>query len=264
MGTRRRVACAEVLGNLNDPSFEIVLRQRLGGAFVADYVVLDGSEACSPGLRMVSEGGIEVDVRIADGTVGDGTGVSRGGEAGRDRPPSLIPGVAAATGAIPNATAAAGSATVPVSAGVSVGVGDVAAQAPWQTSGPAALLDGDVLGTLPAGADGCRATALVVRLRSAEVLQIEATLDDPPALARLAWEVGNMHAPLFRGNEIPGALQLLTPCNPVLERVLAGISGVRVTHAHRELDPARRFSTRIAEVMVQRAPDLKIVRRPAR
>ena len=41
---------------------------------------------------------------------------------------------------------------------------------------------------------------VVVRLRSAEVYLVEVDRMDPIALAHACWEIGNMHAPLFRGD----------------------------------------------------------------
>ena len=177
----------EVMGNLNDPSYEILLRRRLGGSFTVDAVVLDWDEARRRVLRTSTEGGVDVGIGLADG---------------------------------------------------------------------------DVLGTLDAGAGG-RPVVVAVRLRSAEVLQVEVPLDEASALAHAAWEIGNMHAPLFRGDRVPGAIQLLTPFTPPLERVLGRIPGVAVSRVQRSLEPSRRFSTSIVDVMVRRAPDLKIVRKPA-
>ena len=188
--------CTEVLGNLNDPSYEILLRRRLGGSFTVDAVVLDWDEARRRVLRTSTEGGVDVGIRLGE------AGLSQG------------------------------------------------------------LADGDVLGTLDAGAGG-RPVVVAVRLRSAEVLQVEVPLDEASALAHAAWEIGNMHAPLFRGDRLPGAIQLLTPFTPPLERVLGRIPGVAVSRVQRSLEPSRRFSTSIVDVMVRRAPDLKIVRKPA-
>ena len=188
--------CTEIQGNLNDPSYEILLRRRLGGSFAVDAVVLDWDQTRRRVMRVSSERGRDVGVRLGD------AGLERG------------------------------------------------------------LADGDVLGTLDAG-PGDRPTVLVVRLRSAKVLQVEVDLADAFALAYVAWEIGNMHAPLFRGDELPDAIQLLTPHTEPLERVLGRIPGARVHTVERALEPSRRFSTSIVDVMVRRAPDLKVVRRPA-
>lgn len=188
--------CTEVLGNLNDPSYEILLRRRLGGSFTVDAVVLDWDEARRRVMRATTEGGIDVGVRLGD-------------------------------------------------AGLATG-----------------LADGDVLGAVEAGPGGLP-TVVAVRLRSAEVLKVEVPAGNADAIARTAWEIGNMHAPLFHGDAVPGALVLLTPCNQPLERVLAGIDGIRVTRERATLEPAARFRTRVVDVMVRRAPDMKVVRRPA-
>lgn len=193
---RFAVLCTDIQGNLNDPSFEIMLRQRLGGSFTVDAVVLDWDETRRRVLRATTEQGRDVGIRLGD------AGLTRG------------------------------------------------------------LADGDVLGTVDDSFDG-RPVVVAVRLRSAEVLQVEIPLDAPQALAQTAWEVGNMHAPLFHGDAVPDALQLLTPDSGPLRRVLSGIPGVRVQSVRRTLEPSARFSTRIVDVLVRRAPDMKIVRKPA-
>ena len=59
-------------------------------------------------------------------------------------------------------------------------------------------------------------------------------------LARVGWEVGNTHTPLFWGE---GGLELLCEYTEPVERLLTGLHGVGVAAAERVLDPARRVSS---------------------
>ena len=141
------------MGNLNDPSYELLLRRELGGVFEIDELVLDWDQA---------------DVRAFVGTT----------ELGR---------------------------TVDIGSGV---------------ADSERLTDGDVLaidrsGTVP--------VAVVVRLRSAEVYLVEVDRMDPIALAHACWEIGNMHAPLFRGDSDDHTVRMYTPVQPILGRMLRGI-----------------------------------------
>ena len=179
------------LGNLNDPSYELLLRRELGGVFEIDELVLDWDQA---------------DVRAFVGTTELGRTVDIG------------PGVADSE----------------------------------------RLTDGDVLaidrsGTVP--------VAVVVRLRSAEVYLVEVDRMDPIALAHACWEIGNMHAPLFRGDSDDHTVRMYTPVQPILGRMLRGIEGVRLSVVTRELDASRRFASSAADVVVSMAPDLTIVKR---
>ena len=179
------------LGNLNDPSYELLLRRELGGVFEIDELVLDWDQA---------------DVRAFVGTTELGRTVDIG------------PGVADSE----------------------------------------RLTDGDVLsidrsGTVP--------VAVVVRLRSAEVYLVEVDRMDSIALAHVCWEVGNMHAPLFRGDSDDHTVRMYTPVQPILGRMLRGIEGVRLSVVARELDASRRFASSAADVVVSMAPDFAIVKR---
>ncbi len=179
------------LGNLNDPSYELLLRRELGGVFEIDELVLDWDQA---------------DVRAFVGTTELGRTVDIG------------PGVADSE----------------------------------------RLTDGDVLaidrsGTVP--------VAVVVRLRSAEVYLVEVDRMDPIALAHACWEIGNMHAPLFRGDSDEHTVRMYTPVQPVLGRMLRGVEGVRLSVVTRELDADRRFASSAAEVVVSMAPDFTIVKK---
>lgn len=186
-----RLVSTTCLGNLNDPSYELLLRRELGGVFEIDELLLDWDQADARVFVGMTELGRAVDVRLdtADG--------------GR-------------------------------------------------------LTDGDVLaidhsGTVP--------VAVVVRLRSADVYLVEVDRMDPIVLAHACWEIGNMHAPLFRGDSDEHAVRMYTPVQPVLGRMLRGIEGVRLSVVARELDAGRRFASSAADVVVSMAPDFTIVKR---
>lgn len=178
------------LGNLNDPSYELLLRRELGGVFETDELLLGWDQTDARTFVGVTELGRTVDVRL---DVVDG-----------DR-----------------------------------------------------LADGDVLAIDRSGAVP---VAVVVRLRSAEVYLVEVDRMDPIALAHVCWEIGNMHAPLFRGDSDEHAVRMYTPLQPVLGRMLRGIEGVRLSVVARELDAGRRFASSAADVVVSMAPDFTIVK----
>lgn len=178
------------LGNLNDPSYELLLRRELGGVFEIDELPLDWDQADARVFAGVTELGRTVDIRL---NAGDGR-----------------------------------------------------------------LADGDVLavdraGTVP--------VAVVVRLRSAEVYLVEVDRMDPIALAHVCWEIGNMHAPLFRGDSDEHTVRMYTPMQPILGRMLRGIEGARISIVSRELDAGRRFASSAADVVVSMAPDFTIVKK---
>ena len=179
------------LGNLNDPSYELLLRRELGGVFETDELLLDWDQADARTFVGVTELGRAVNIRL--GVVDD------------DR-----------------------------------------------------LADGDVLaidrsGTVP--------VAVVARLRSAEVYLVEVDHMDPIALAHVCWEIGNMHAPLFRGESDEHTVRLYTPLQPVLGRMLRAIEGARISVVSCELDAGRRFASSAADVVVSMAPDFTIVKK---
>lgn len=186
-----RLVSTTCLGNLNDPSYELLLRRKLGGIFEIDELLLDWDQADARLFVGVTELGRTVDVRLdtADG--------------GR-------------------------------------------------------LADGDVLAVDRMGAVP---VAVVVRLRSAEVYLVEADRMDPIVLAHACWEIGNMHAPLFRGDSDDHTVRMYTPVQPVLGRMLRGIEGVRLSVVTRELDASRRFASSAADVVVSMAPDFTIVKK---
>ena len=185
------LVATERLGNLNDPSYELLLRRELGGVFETDELLLDWDQADTRAFAGMTELGRTVNVQL------DAADVER-------------------------------------------------------------LADGDVLavdrtGALPA--------AVVVRLRSAEVYLVEVDRMDPIALAHACWEIGNMHAPLFRGDSDEHTVRMYTPVQPVLGRMLRGIEGVRLSVVTRELDAGRRFASSAADAVVSMAPDFTIVKK---
>lgn len=179
------------LGNLNDSSYELLLRRELGGVFETDELLLDWDQADARAFAGVTELGRTVVIR-----------------------PGVVDGNC--------------------------------------------LADGDVLaidrsGTVP--------VAVVVRLRSAEVYLVEVDRMDPIALAHVCWEIGNMHAPLFRGDSDEHTVRMYTPLQPVLGRMLRGVEGVRLSVVTRELDADRRFASSAADAVVCMAPDFTIVKK---
>lgn len=185
------LVATERLGNLNDPSYELLLRREMGGIFEVDELLLDWDQADTRLFVGVTELGRTVNARL------DATGGER-------------------------------------------------------------LADGDVLAIDRAGAVP---VAVVVRLRSAEVYLVEVDRMDPIALAHACWEIGNMHAPLFRGDSDEHAVRMYTPVQPVLGRILRGVEGVRLSVVTRELDASRRFASSAADVVVSMAPDFTIVKK---
>ena len=179
------------LGNLNDPSYEFLLRRELGGVFEIDELLLDGDQADVRAFVGVTELGRTVDVRL-------------------------------------------------------------------DTAGGGRLADGDVLAI---DRSGMVPVAVVVRLRSAEVYLVEVDRMDPIALAHACWEIGNMHAPLFRGDSDEHTVRMYTPVQPVLGRMLRGVEGARISIVSRELDAGRRFASSAADVVVSMAPDFTIVKK---
>lgn len=185
------LVATERLGNLNDPSYELLLRRELGGIFEVDELLLDWDQADTRLFVGVTELGRTVNARL-DATDGE------------------------------------------------------------------RLADGDVLAidhtdTVP--------VVVVVRLRSAEVYLVEVDRIDPIVLAHACWEIGNMHAPLFRGESDDHTVRMYTPVQPVLGRMLRGIEGVRLSVVTRELDASRRFASSAADVVVSMAPDFTIVKK---
>ena len=186
-----RLVSTTCLGNLNDPSYELLLRRKLGGVFEVDELLLDWDQADVCAFGGVTGLGRTIDVRL-------------------------------------------------------------------DTTDGGRLADGDVLAI---DRSGMVPVAVVVRLRSAEVYLVEVDRMDPIALAHACWEIGNMHAPLFRGASDEHTVRLLAPAMPVLDRMLAGIPGVRVSKTVCPLPADRRFSTRAVQATVELASDFKIVQK---
>ena len=185
------LVATERLGNLNDPSYELLLRRELGGVFEVDELLLDWDQADARLFVGVTELGRTVNARL-DATDGE------------------------------------------------------------------RLADGDVLAIDRTGAVP---VAVVVRLRSAEVYLVEVDRMDPIALAHACWEIGNMHAPIFRGDSDEHTVRMYTPVQPVLGRMLRGVEGVRLSVVARELDASRRFASSAADVVVSMASDFTIVKK---
>ncbi len=185
------LVATERLGNLNDPSYELLLRRELGGVFEVDELLLDWDQADARLFVGVTELGRTVNARL-DATDGE------------------------------------------------------------------RLADGDVLAV---DRTGTVSVVVVVRLRSAEVYLVEVDRMDPIALAHACWEIGNMHAPLFRGDSDEHTVRMYTPVQPVLGRMLRGVEGVRLSVVTRELDASRRFASSAADVVVSMAPDFTIVKK---
>lgn len=185
------LVATERLGNLNDPSYELLLRRELGGVFETDELLLDWDQADTRAFAGMTELGRTVNVQL------DAADVER-------------------------------------------------------------LADGDVLAVDRTGA---LPVAVVVRLRSAEVYLVEVDRMDPIALAHACWEIGNMHAPLFRGDSDEHTVRMYTPVQPVLGRMLRGVEGVRLSVVTRELDAGRRFASSAADAVVSMAPDFTIVKK---
>ncbi len=179
------------LGNLNDPSYELLLRRELGSVFEVDELLLDWDQADVYAFVGVTELGRTVDVRL-------------------------------------------------------------------DTADGSRFVDGDVLAV---DRSGVVPVAVVVRLRSAEVYLVEVDRMDPIALAHACWEIGNMHAPLFRGDSDEHTVRMYTPVQPVLGRMLRGVEGVRLSTVTRELDSDRRFASSAADAVVSIAPDFTIVKK---
>ena len=64
-----RLVSTTCLGNLNDPSYELLLRRELGGVFEVDELLLDWDQADACAFVGVTELGRTIDVRLdtADG-----------------------------------------------------------------------------------------------------------------------------------------------------------------------------------------------------
>ena len=98
------------------------------------------------------------------------------------------------------------------------------------------LSEGDVLGVDDSVSP---AVVVVVHLLPTKCLVVDVDEGHPFMLAKVGWEVGNTHTPLFFGAT---PLQLACEYTDPIERLLTGLHGVSVTVADVALDPARRVS----------------------
>lgn len=94
---------------------------------------------------------------------------------------------------------------------------------------------GDVLGV-----DAERHLVLVAQIEPADALVLTVEPGDVVAAARVAWEVGNTHAPLFSCAE---RTSFATPYSEPLLKMFEGVPGVRAVRAEVLLDPARMLSS---------------------
>ena len=101
------------------------------------------------------------------------------------------------------------------------------------------LRTGDVLGVEEAADAGAARTVVVARLLPTKCLVIDVAPDHPFMLAKVGWEVGNTHTPLFFGDT---DFQLACTYTEPVERLLSGLHAVSVQVEDRALDPARRVS----------------------
>ena len=98
------------------------------------------------------------------------------------------------------------------------------------------LSSGDVLGMDESGE---RPVAVAVRLLPTKCLVIDVDPGHAFMLAKVGWEVGNTHTPLFFGE---GPYELACTYTEPVERLLSGLHGVTVRVCDRALDPAWRVS----------------------
>lgn len=100
--------------------------------------------------------------------------------------------------------------------------------------------------------------ATVARLRRAEAYELAVSREDPEAFVQACWEIGNIHAPLYKGKSSADALCVLTPITPLTEGLFEGNARVRVSKVQANLEEAERFSSKVAEATVAFAKDFKI------
>lgn len=99
------------------------------------------------------------------------------------------------------------------------------------------IAQGDILGVDESGE---APVLLVANLMPTSCLVVDVDPGHVPMLARVGWEVGNTHTPLFYGE---GELELVCEHTEPVERLLRGLHGVEVRVEERVLDPARRVSS---------------------
>ncbi len=97
------------------------------------------------------------------------------------------------------------------------------------------IRDNDVLGV-----DGATQHVLVARITPEDAALVAVENADPLTVARVAWEVGNTHTPLFAG---PGPGAFAFPLNEPLRAALDLIPGVTAQVGRAVLDPGRIVSS---------------------
>lgn len=85
-------------------------------------------------------------------------------------------------------------------------------------------------------------TVFVVRIPPCEGLVVRIDSHHPEMTAKVCYEIGNRHAPLFWGNE-PGTF--ITPYNQPMRVMLEKLHGVSVEAAEVQLDFERRISASV-------------------
>lgn len=83
---------------------------------------------------------------------------------------------------------------------------------------------------------------IVVETPPCEVINIYVDHDHPSLIAKVCYEIGNRHAPLFYGNDI---YSFVTPYNEPMLVMLEKIHGVRCDKKMAKLDFEKRISTTV-------------------
>ena len=96
------------------------------------------------------------------------------------------------------------------------------------------LKPGDVLGI---DTDG---TVIAVDVPATEVLVVTLSAPSPFSYAKIGYEIGNNHAPLFAGNN---DAEFITTYNRPMEVLLQKLHGVTVTKRIQKLDFSKQIST---------------------
>ncbi|MDO5336240.1 MAG: urease accessory protein UreE [Eubacteriales bacterium] len=85
-------------------------------------------------------------------------------------------------------------------------------------------------------------TAYVVRILAAEALVITVASDHPRMVAKVCYEIGNRHAPLFWGE---GELEFVTPYTEPMKEMLHKLHGVTVRKESMVFDFDKRISASV-------------------
>lgn len=83
---------------------------------------------------------------------------------------------------------------------------------------------------------------IVVNIPPTDVLEIQISGERPEMAAKVCYEIGNRHAPLFHGRD---AYTFLTPYNEPMLQMLNRLHGVNIAIRHRRLDFDRKISSGI-------------------